>query len=243
MSVTTSEPEAQPRPATTRRRRRWTVAFVALGLAVVLALPLVWVQGVGQTRVRSLSTAGPAPVALVFGAGLRPDGSPSTYLRRRLDAAKHLLDDGRVQVILVSGDNGTPHHDEPTAMRDYLTGQGVPADRIVLDYAGFDTHDTCVRAHDVFGVDAAVLLTQSYHLRRALFSCGAAGIASTGVGVSAESVQPRQALNWRLREVPASYKAWWDALTGREPVYRGPRETGVQDALDTGDTSDTSDTG
>ena len=86
-------------------------------------------------------------------------------------------------------------------------------------------------AHDVFGVDAAVVVTQDYHLRRALFSCAAAGISVTGVGVSSQSVRPVQAVTWRARGLPASWKAALDAATHRSPVYDGPTETAVRDAL------------
>ncbi|GEA85770.1 SanA/YdcF family protein [Cellulomonas gelida] len=225
-------PPATPAAVPRRARRRWRRRLgIAAALVVLLLVPLAWVQGAGQARLRTQETVQDAPVALVFGAGLRPDGSPSTYLRRRLDAAQTLYESGKVQVILVSGDSGSIGHDEPTAMHDYLVAAGVPTGAVVLDYAGFDTHDTCVRAHRVFGVDAAVVLTQDYHVRRAVFSCSAAGIDTQGIGVSSASVRPEQLTQWRLREVPASYKAWWDGLTGRDPVYLGPAETGVQDAL------------
>lgn len=225
---------ADPHPVrAASRRRRVRAAVLSVVALLVLATPLLVVQGIGQAHARSLADVPDTDVALVLGAGLHPDGTPSTYLARRLDAARALYDRGAVRVILVSGDNATVQHDEPTAMRDYLVANGVPADRIVLDHAGFDTHDSCVRAHEVFGVDDAVVVTQDYHLPRALFSCTAAGMDVTGVGVSAASVTPKQAVVWRLREVPASYKAAWDALVGREPAYGG-RETGVRDALDLG---------
>jgi len=211
-----------------RRRAAWIVVAAAFALVIV---PILWVQGVGQRAVRGADDVPPTPVALVLGAGLRPDGSPSVYLTRRLDAARALYERGAVDVILVSGDNAHANHDEPTAMLDWLVAHGVPADDVVRDHAGFDTHDSCVRAHDVFGVDAAVVVTQDYHLRRALFSCTAAGIAVTGVGVSSQSVRPVQAFTWRARELPASWKAAFDAATGRTPVYDGPPETAVRDAL------------
>ncbi|TGJ95021.1 hypothetical protein DLJ96_15400, partial [Actinotalea fermentans ATCC 43279 = JCM 9966 = DSM 3133] len=191
------------------------------------------VQVSGQLRVHPGVEDVPArPVALVLGAGLRPDGSPSTYLARRLDAARELYERGTVEVILVSGDNSREDYDEPTAMLDWLVGHGVPAERVVRDFAGFDTHDTCVRAREVFGVTDAVVLTQDYHLPRALFSCAQAGIDAVGVGVSAESVEPAKALMYRVREAPASLKAAWDAVTGREPAHLGTRETAVTDVLD-----------
>jgi len=214
-----------------RPRRRVLLRTAVIVVALVLA-PALWVQVVGQTRVRpGVSDISRTDVAIVLGAGLRPDGTPSTYLRRRLDAAAELYARGTVDVILVSGDNSTTQHDEPTAMRDWLVGLGVPEDRVVRDFAGLDTHDSCVRAHEVFGVTDAVVITQDYHLRRALFSCREAGIDVVGLGVSSTSVEPIKAVLYRVREIPASIKAAWDALTGREPVHLGPHETSVEDAL------------
>lgn len=214
-----------------RPRRRVLLRTAVIVVALVLA-PALWVQVVGQTRVRpGVSDISRTDVAIVLGAGLRPDGTPSTYLRRRLDAAAELYARGTVGVILVSGDNSTTQHDEPTAMRDWLVGLGVPEDRVVRDFAGLDTHDSCVRAHEVFGVTDAVVITQDYHLRRALFSCREAGIDVVGLGVSSTSVEPIKAVLYRVREIPASIKAAWDALTGREPAHLGPHETGVEDAL------------
>jgi len=214
-----------------RPRRRVLLRTAVIVVALVLA-PALWVQVVGQTRVRpGVSDISRTDVAIVLGAGVRPDGTPSTYLRRRLDAAAELYARGTVGVILVSGDNSTTQHDEPTAMRDWLVGLGVPEDRVVRDFAGLDTHDSCVRAHEVFGVTDAVVITQDYHLRRALFSCREAGIDVVGLGVSSTSVEPIKAVLYRVREIPASIKAAWDALTGREPAHLGPHETGVEDAL------------
>ena len=107
----------------------------------------------------------------------------------------------------------------------------MPGTAIVSDFAGVDTHDTCVRAHDVFGVTGAVVVTQDYHLRRALFSCHEAGIDAVGVGVSSRSVEPRKAVMYRVRELPASGRAAFDALTHRAPRFGGPHESGVTDAL------------
>ena len=192
---------------------------------------MVWVQATGHRGTVALDDVGPAPVAVVFGAGLRPDGSPSPYLRDRLAAAQQLYEAGTVSVLLVSGDNGQVGYDEPTAMADWLAGHGVPRDRIVLDYAGFDTHDTCVRAVEVFGVTDAVLVTQDYHLPRATYLCREAGMHVQGVGVAAGHDSWLQSSPYRLRELPASWKAWWDQTTGRTPTYPGPKETSVTDAL------------
>lgn len=169
-----------------RRRRVWLPVAV---LAVVVLGPVLAVQATGQAKVRSSATSVDAtPVAIVLGAGLRPDGSPSTFLTRRLARAAEL-------------------------------------------YAGFDTHDTCQRARRVFGVEAAVVVTQDYHVRRAAFSCAAAGIDVQGSGVSSASVEPSKAVMYRVRELPASWKAALDAVVNRSPVYLGDPEPGVRDAL------------
>ncbi|MCV2393201.1 YdcF family protein [Actinotalea sp. M2MS4P-6] len=200
-----------------RRTRRWRTAVRwALGAAAVLALAsVVWVQAVGQQAVvASPSDVPDGGVALVLGAGLRPDGSPSTYLRRRLDAAAALYDAGTVSTIVVSGDGvSRPGYDEPAAMRTWLEGLGVPGSAIVEDPEGVDTTASCRRATEL-GIADAVVITQDYHLRRALFSCRAAGLDAVGIGVSAQSVKPVQAVWWHAREVPASIKAAWDALLG-----------------------------
>ncbi|WP_235534260.1 vancomycin high temperature exclusion protein [Oerskovia sp. Root22] len=229
----TESTEQTAPPVPTSRRRRRVLALGAAALVLVVAAPLAWVQVSGQSRVSpGVASTPDRPVALVLGAGLRPDGSPSTFLRRRLDAARELYEQGKVQVVLVSGDNSREGYDEPTAMLDWLVEQGVPAEHVVRDFAGFDTHDTCVRAREIFGVTEAVVVTQDYHLPRALFSCSRAGIDAVGVGVSSTSVEPAKAVMYRVREVPASLKAAWDAVTHREPVHLGTKETAVTDALE-----------
>jgi len=214
-------------PRTRRGRRRllrWTVAACVLAL-----LPATWLRLGEGGRVRSVADVPAEPVAVVFGAGLE-DGRPSAYLAHRLDAAVRLYTSGKVRVLLVTGDNSRTTYDEPDAMRTYLTAHGVPAGRIVADYAGFDTWDSCDRAKRVFGVDRAVLVTQDFHIRRALALCAAAGIDAYGVGVP-----ERHDATWYAsgtREVLAADKAAFDVLAKPAPRFLGPRETGVARALD-----------
>lgn len=185
------------------------------------------VQSSERPRWVTVSSAPQAQVALVPGAGLTARGAPSLYLARRLEVARELYADGKVSAILVSGDNSRTTYDEPTAMRDWLVAQGVPDDVVVRDYAGFDTQDTCVRARKVFGVTSAIVVTQDYHLPRALFLCVHAGIDAHGVPASSAN---SHAVEYTLREGPASLKAAWDAATHRPPVYGG-HETSVQQIL------------
>lgn len=205
---------------------------IVIGLLAVL-VPWTWVLVASVGRVddaAEVADAPEAPVALVLGAGLQ-GGRPSPYLAARLDTAAELYEAGKVRVLLVSGDNRTHAYDEPTAMRDYLVAQGVPPEVVVLDFAGRDTYDSCQRAHRIFGVDEVTVVSQRYHVGRAVALCRAAGMTTHGVGDSTmRSRFPRQWWIGWAREKLANLKAVGDVLTGRDPVLGNP-EPGVRDAL------------
>jgi len=177
-----------------------------------------------------MESAPSVPVALVLGAEAYSDGTPSPFLRGRLDVAKALYDAGKITVILVSGDRGTPDYDEPTAMRDYLVDAGVPADAVVTDFAGFDTYDSCYRARDVFGVTRLILVSQTYHLPRAVVTGRALGLDAIGVGDQSTRAHPAVWSSGVRREVLANLKMVLDLATHRVPTL-GRRETAVHDAV------------
>ncbi|MEU7716686.1 SanA/YdcF family protein [Streptomyces tibetensis] len=216
-----------PRLPRTRRGQRRLVQAVMAGCVLAL-LPATWMYAVAGDRLRTAADVPRTEVAVVFGAGLW-EGEPSPYLAHRLDAAAKLYREGRVEVVLVTGDNSREDYDEPDAMRAYLTRHGVPDGRIVSDYAGFDTWDSCVRAKKIFGVDQAVLISQGFHIRRAVALCEAAGVSSYGVGVDA--VHDATWYYGGAREVLAAGKAALDAVFRPDPRFLGPREPGVQRAL------------
>jgi vancomycin permeability regulator SanA len=198
-----------------------------LGCVLGLA-PTTWMHAVADSRVRTVAEAPARDVAVVFGAGLWK-GRPSPYLAHRLDTAAELYRTGKVKVVLVTGDNSRVEYDEPDAMRTYLTGRGVPDDRIVSDYAGFDTWDSCVRAKEIFGVERALLVSQGFHIRRAVALCRSAGVEAYGVGVA----EPHDA-TWYyggVREMFAAGKASLNAVFRPDPRFLGSREPGVRDAL------------
>jgi vancomycin permeability regulator SanA len=207
------------------------VGVGALALLAAVALgPWGWVSVASRDHVHELDDAPSAPVALVLGAGLNPDGSPSAFLAGRLEVARALYTSGRARVILVSGDNRIANYDEPTAMRDWLVARGVPADAVVRDFAGRDTYNSCTRAKRVFGVDRVLVVSQGYHLPRAVTTCRAVGLDAEGVG---DWTARKYAAQWAAgarREKLADAKAVIDVLTSRDPVL-GPVETSVQDAL------------
>ena len=160
-----------------------------------------------------------AQVALVFGAGLRRDGSPTAVLRDRVQAAVELYRQGKVQKLLMSGDNSYIYYNEPGAMREFALALGVPEEDIVLDYAGRRTYDSCVRARVIFGVDKAILVTQPFHLPRAAYICRAIGLDATGF--TAENIYFRKIsrLYWNIREIPAMLVAFIDVhITRPEPI-------------------------
>ena len=154
---------------------RLAVVGALLGTVVVIG-PAWYVKAVSDDRTSTVQDVPAQPVALVLGAEVYADGQPSRYLRARLDVAYELFEAGKVRAILVSGDNGTRFYNETDGMRDYLIEKGVPAAKVVGDYAGFDTYDSCVRARRIFGVSRAIVVTQTYHLPRALATCRAIGL-------------------------------------------------------------------
>ncbi|MEU9246468.1 ElyC/SanA/YdcF family protein [Streptomyces sp. NPDC048385] len=219
----------RPRLPRTRAGRRRLVQVVMAGCVLAL-LPATWLYISTAGRLRTLADVPRTDVAVVFGAGLW-DGEPSPYLANRLNAAATLYKEGRVRVVLVTGDNSREDYDEPDAMRTYLTEHGVPARRVVSDYAGFDTWDSCVRAKKIFGVHRAVLISQEFHIRRAVALCEAAGVASYGVGVDA-----KHDVTWYYggtREVFAAGKAALDVVFEPDPRFLGRKEPGVARALAT----------
>jgi vancomycin permeability regulator SanA len=202
----------------------------SVAVCVLALVPATWLRLAEGGRVRSEADVPHEPVAVVFGAGLW-DGKPSPYLAHRLDAAARLYRAGTVDALLVTGDNSRASYDEPDAMRTYLVAHGVPRAKVVPDYAGFDTWDSCDRARRVFGVTRAVLVSQDFHIRRALALCSAAGIDAYGVAVD----EPHD-VTWLAggaRELLASDKAALDVLLRPDPHFLGPHENGLAKALAT----------
>ena len=156
-------------------------------------------------------------VAIVFGAGLYRNGSPTPVLRDRVATAVELYQGGKVEKLLMSGDNSSRGHNEPIAMRDYAISLGIPEQDIILDYAGHRTYDTCYRARDIFLLDDVILVTQKFHLSRALYTCKNLDLET--VGVAADLRTYRAEGYWNIREIPACMMAFFQVhITKPEPV-------------------------
>lgn len=157
----------------------------------------------------------PRPVAIVFGAGVYPDGRLSPILADRVSTAVELYRAGKVGKLLMTGDNRFADYNEPGYMRAYALELGVPDENIVLDYAGRRTYDSCYRARHIFGVDAAILVTQAYHLDRALYTADRLGIDA--LGVAADKRDYMLIRHYWVRELAATAVAWWQ-LTVSHPL-------------------------
>ena len=194
-------------------KRRFKVWFrvVWMGLALVIGLALiirVWTDARARERVyRDGSQVPQHTAAIVFGAGIR-NGLPSAMLQDRIASATDLYKAGKVSKLLMSGDNREVNYNEPAVMRQAALMLGVPDADIVLDYAGRSTYETCYRARDIFGLSHAVLVTQEFHLDRAMLICDALGVQSVGLVADRRAYR---GTNWyAFREVAATMKALID---------------------------------
>jgi SanA protein len=162
-------------------------------------------------------------VGLVLGcAPLLSSGRSNWYFEKRIEAAAAVFAAGKVDYLLVSGDNHSVDYDEPTAMKDALVKRGVPADRIVLDYAGFSTLDSVVRAKKVFGLSEFCVISQRDHAQRAVYIAQTKGIDA--VAYPAKDVSARQGIRTRLRESLARVRTLLDLhLLGRKPRFLGQK--------------------
>lgn len=157
-------------------------------------------------------------VAIVFGAGLTRSGGPTTILKDRVETGVELYLTGKVKKLLMTGDNRFEDYNEPQAMKDYALELGVPEDDIVLDYAGRRTYDSCYRAKEIFLVKNAILVTQEFHISRALFLCDGLGLDAVGV-VANNRVYTQRSINyWNVREFIARGVAIKDLIIRPKPV-------------------------
>ena len=194
------------------------IFILAINISVIkIAEPLI----VTAEEARTFAENGGVDCILVLGASVTSDG-PSLMLADRLDKGIELFDMGISDIMLLSGDNGTIEYNEVQAMKDYVLAcggdAGPEAANIYLDYAGFSTYDSAVRCKEIFEAKRIVVVTQRYHLYRAVFNAKMAGLDV--VGVAAADMKQGQA-GRDLREIPARLKDFFLALAGREPKIMG----------------------
>jgi SanA protein len=158
-------------------------------------------------------------VGLLLGASKKTKGKPNEYFVKRIKAAAELYKKGKVRYILVSGDNHKYSYNEPVDMKYALIFQGVPDSVIVMDYAGFRTYDSVVRALKVFGQNSLTIISQDFHNQRAVFIAREIGIDA--VGFNAESVDGAKSIIMSAREVLSKSFALIDVITNNSPHFLG----------------------
>ena len=163
-------------------------------------------------------------VGLVLGTSEKMiGGKPNPFFVNRIEAAIQLYEKDKIQKILVSGDNADISYNEPKAMQKALLEKGIPKEDIVLDYAGFRTLDSVIRARDVFGQNDFIIISQEFHIKRAVYIARTSGIDAEGF--VAEGVLGQSNIRTQIREILARTQAWMDVhIINRQPKFLGEKE-------------------
>ena len=215
-----------------------TLLIAGLVVTTLAAGPYAWtrIEASGHLYNEADLTASDGPradVVLVLGAQVAPGGTePMPFLRGRLDTAAALVADGYAAVILVSGDANGSSGNETEVMRSYLVGRAaVDPSRIITDPHGLDTYDSCARAKEVFGVSRALLVTQPYHLARAVALCRHLGVDVDGVGARCDGCLSLNLARNATRDYFACSKAALEAYQNRPPSISSEPSSAVADAV------------
>ncbi len=209
--------------------RRWfrrlallllALVLLFLGLVAYANITAIWAsRGRLFTDVTALPTT---KVGLIFGTTDRVKGRENLYFRYRIDAAAKVWKSGKVETLIVSGDNRSPYYNEPEKMKQALIERGIPEARIVCDYAGLRTLDSVVRAKEIFGADSILLISQRFQNERAIYLAKANGIEA--YGFNARDVETQAGLKTKIREVGARVKMWLDVnFLYTRPIHLGEK--------------------
>ncbi len=199
------------------------LGLLILGL-LVLGISRLLTGLYSRGRIYTIADVPVQRVAIVFGAGLWRNGDPTPVLADRVTMAADLYKAGKVEKLLVSGDNRFIDYNEPEAMRQLAMSLGVPSEDIIRDYAGRRTYDTCYRAKAIFGVEKAILVTQTFHMARAIYTCNRLGVEASGVASDMRIYRKSSVLYWNMRELIATAAALWDIHVSRPLPVLGDRE-------------------
>jgi SanA protein len=207
------------------RRKRLLAWILALPAAALLAVAAANLAATSASRGRIFTEVDRLPharVGLVFGTTDRVQGRENLYFRYRIDAAERVWKAGKVDTLIVSGDNRSRYYNEPEKMKQALMARGVPAARVVCDYAGLRTLDSVVRAREVFGATSLLVISQRFQNERAIYLARAHGIDAHGF--DARDVRSQAGFKTRLREVGARVKMWLDVhILHTRPKHLGEK--------------------
>ncbi len=204
-----------------RRLKRATALFFVIFLAIYIFINLLIFV---QARDYMYSNADLIPAsytALVPGASVFSSGKPSAVLADRLDKAIELWEHKKIKRFLLSGDHAKLHYDEVNNMKAYLVERGIPDSVIFTDHAGFDTYNSMVRAKDIFGVDSLIVVTQEFHLRRAIYIARHKGLVVNGYRADKRRYTSMPYL--LFRESFANIKAYLEVMFDAHPIFGGDK--------------------
>lgn len=218
--------EAAPISGKSRRKRlNRSILILACALAVGIAAVLginSYIKQTGSGKIVSLEEAanlqGPDCI-LVLGCGVWKGGTPSPMLADRLERSVELYESGVSGKLLMSGDHGHRDYDEVNVMKEYAVSAGIPSEDVFMDHAGFSTYESIYRAKAVFNAERVVLVSQSYHLYRALYIAKGLGLEACGVGADQRQYVGRQYRE--TREALARVKDFFIVMFKPEPAYLG----------------------
>ncbi|MBR4204560.1 MAG: YdcF family protein [Clostridia bacterium] len=197
--------------------------LLGLFLATVLFVLAVNIAVVVRTKDRVFRTdevdLEGADCILVLGAGVRSDGTPSHMLEDRLLVGIDLYERGLAPMLLMSGDHGTKEYDEVNAMKRFAVQRGVDADDVFMDHAGFSTYESICRAKEIFGAKKIIIVSQEYHLYRAIHLADVFGIDAIGVSADLRTYVGQSARD--AREIAARTKDFFSGIVKPKPKYLG----------------------
>ena len=206
-------------------KKKWLLRLAALVLALLGGILLCDAIIEASTRGRLYDQADAIPynkVGLVLGtARHRPEGGINPYYQYRIDATLALYRAGKISYVLVSGDNGSIYYNEPHTIKKDLVASGIPEERIFLDYAGFRTLDSMIRAKVIFGLDSVTVISQEFHNERARYIAGKKDLYA--IGYNARDISGPEGIKVHLREYPARVKVFLDLLFNTQPRFYGNR--------------------
>lgn len=197
------------------------VVIFLVGTAIMLGINFYVVRSAKDRLVTKGHTDSTihADCILVLGAGIRADGSPTPMLKDRLDTAIEVYKSGAAPKLLMSGDHSREDYDEVQTMKDYAIDKGVPSEDIFMDHAGFSTYESLYRARDIFQAQNIVIVTQKYHLYRALYTAEALSLQALGVPADTKTYGGQTYRD--LREILARNKDFLTSIYKPKPTYLG----------------------
>ena len=205
-----------------RRLGIGALALAVLGCGVVAYANLAAIWASRGRLFTEVSRIPATQVGLVFGTTDRVNGRENLYFRYRIDAAARVWKSGKLEILIVSGDNRSRYYNEPNKMKQALIERGIPEDRIVCDYAGLRTLDSVVRAKEVFGAESLLFISQRFQNERAIYLAKANGIEA--YGFNARDVETQAGWKTKIREVGARVKMWLDVnFLNTRPSHLGEK--------------------